>query len=178
MALEGFDEKTRDELAQLALQMAGGEKTRKRFLELTKEVHPGTPIPEIDQERAIESRLAEARKADHERIQKLEDNELRRTLADRRGAAMQAHQLSEDDMKKVEEMIGKKELPADYTWAAQLYKQQVDQAAPTTYGSGGFGHAELPTNEDLLVNPDKWATSTAHEMIDQMRNKGHTFSNS
>ena len=178
MALEGPDDTTRDQLAQLALSMSGNAKTRKQFLKLTKEVAPGTPIPEIDAESELEKRLAEEREAREKLEQRLNETELKAKLGSAKRAAMETYGLDDEHMKSMEEMIGKGELPADYKWASQLYKQQLDQAAPTTYGSSVWGPAELPGNEGLMENPDKWAKTTAHQMIDDMHKKGHTFSNS
>jgi hypothetical protein len=178
MALEGLDELTRDQLAQLALSMSGNAKTRKQFLKLTKEVAPGTPIPEIDNESELDSKLAAERERYDKLEQRMNDNELKAKLGSAKKAAMETYGLDDEQMKSMEEMIGKGELPADYKWASQLYKQQLDQAAPTAYGSSGWGPAELPANEGLMENPDKWAKSTAHQMIDDMHKKGHSFSNS
>jgi len=177
MALEGLDPLTVQELAQLSLSMAGNPKTRKQFLKLTKEVSPGTPIPELDTESQVEARLAEEREARQKLEEKIDQTELKRNLSEARKRTMETYELSDEDMTKMEEMIGKKELPADYKWAAQLYRQQIQDDAPTTYGSSGWGPAELPAHEGLLEDPHRWAQQTAHSMIDEIKKKGHSFSN-
>lgn len=176
MSLEGLDDATVKQLAELSLSMAGNEKTRKQFLKLTKEVAPGTPIPELEWESSMDARLKKEREEIDGKLQKLEEAEFKRNVETQRSRVMEENQLSPEDMEKLDKMIADKELPADYKWAGRLYKQQIEPVEPTNYGSSGYGPAELPMHEGLLDNPDKWASKTAHDVIDQLQKKGHTFS--
>jgi hypothetical protein len=72
-------------------------------------------------------------------------------------------------MGKLDTMITEKKLPADYKWAGQLYKAQAQPADPTNYGSSGYGPADLPTDEQLLKNPDRWSLQQAHSLVDELR---------
>lgn len=172
MSLENLDERTRDELASLALRLSSNKKTRKDFLKLAKQEAPNMPIPELDQEAELDTRM----KAEAEERQKLAsefaDYKAKAEFKDQRSRVMQEYSYSEDQMTQMEEMIKKGELPADYNWASKLFKQQIEPVGGTNYGSD-WGPAELPAHEGLLENPDRWAQSTAHAMIDDMRSKGH-----
>lgn len=167
--VSNLDPKTKDELAGLALAMSSNKKTRPGFLGLVREAAPETPIPELENAAAVEA----VRKEAAERYTKLEgefnDYKLRNQLGDQKKSVMAKHGLSDDEMKKMEEMMGKKELPADYEFAARLFKQQTEQAAPTEYGRSGWGPAGLPSDEGLMDDPDRWSQTQAHTLIDEMR---------
>jgi hypothetical protein len=163
-----LDDKTRDELAELALKLAGGPK-RKEFLKLTKEQYPGTSIPELDLEDSLSKRVEEATKPLQEKLQAMEQNKLKEEMQAERRSIQQQYQLSDEDMGKLDTMITEKKLPADYKWAGQLYKAQAQPADPTNYGSSGYGPADLPTDEQLLKNPDRWSLQQAHSLVDELR---------
>lgn len=166
------------DLAALTLKMSGNKKTRSGFLGILKEVAPDTPIPELETREAIEQALA---KRDDE-IAKLrkerDDDKFSAALAAQKNEARTKFGLSDEDVAKMEEMMKKGELPADYRFAPQLYKAQTESATPTNYGSGGYGPLgiEQATKEKgfegLMDDPDNWARSTAHQMIDDMTRKG------
>lgn len=174
--LDGLNDETRDQLAEVALNLSGNQKTRKGFLGLLKEASPATPIPEIDAVAALEPRLDEERKAREAFEKELRDRWLSEDLAKRKGEVRTKFGLSDDDMSKMEKMMTEKQLPADYSWAAQIFKQQTESAAPTNYGSGGYGPLDLEHNakefSGLMDDTDNWASRTAHQMIDEMQKKG------
>lgn len=165
-------------LADVAMQVANNKKTRKGFLGLYKEVSPDTPIPEIDEVAAVN---AEIEKRD-KRIQDLEqrfDNRIHEeSLARAKNDAKSKFGLSEDDMTAMEKMMTEKKLPADYTWAAKLYKQQTDSATPTNYGTSGWGPLDIERNaasdefKGLMEDEAGWSVRTAHQMIDDMQKGG------
>ena len=87
---------------------------------------------------------------------------------------MEKSGLSAEDVTKMEEMMKKGELPADYKWAGQIFKAQNSPAAPTSYGSNGYvGPLSLERNakalDGLLENEHDWSVRTAHGMIDEMQ---------
>jgi len=171
--LESLSDDTRDELAALALKLSGNQKTRKGFLGLVKEAQPDTPIPEIDEVKALEAALAKRDEAIGALAKKFDDQTFAQSLAAKKNEARAKFDLSDADMTKMEEMMKKSELPADYNWAAQLYKNQVESATPTNYGTGGVGPFDLQENakafEGLMEDTDNWSARTAHKMIDEMR---------
>lgn len=164
---------TQEGLAKLALDLAGNPKTRTNFLKLAKEVRPNTPIPEVDTAQMIDERFKSfednlAKRDAAERDQRLKDD-----LARQKADAKTAHGLDDAAFGKMEEMMKKGELPADYKWAAPLFKAQNEPAAPTNYGSSGFqGPLSLEANvkklDGLMENEVEWSQRTAHSMIDDM----------
>ncbi len=179
--LEHVSEETRDELASLALRLSGNKETRKGFLGLVEKAAPGTPIPELEFER----RLQEETKPLREQLEKTEnsfnDFKLGAQMVEQKNQVMRKYGFTETDMTKMEEKMGKKELPTDYDFAARLFKQELEVAPPTTYGSSGYGPFALEKNakalDGLMENENDWAISQAHSMIDDMTraNKSPTF---
>lgn len=175
--LQNLSDETRDELAALALKLSNDKKTRTGFLGLVKQAVPETPIPEIDVANAIDERL----KGEREEREKFEGEQrqrwLQEDLAKTKRDVKQKFELSDDDLAKMEKMMTEKQLPAQYEWAAPLYKQQVESANPTNYGSGPYeGPLDLERNaqgmEGLMDDPDNWSRAQAHEMIEDMKKKG------
>ena len=172
--LENLTDETRDELAALALRMSGNKKTRKGFLGLVKEVAPETPIPELDEPARFEEVLKGERDAREKFEQEQRNRWLQEDLAKQKNDVRAKFGLSDEDMSAMEKMMTEKKLPADYTWAAPLYKQQTESATPTNYGTGGYGPLDLERNaaseefKGLMDDEVNWSVRTAHQMIDDM----------
>lgn len=164
------------DLAEVSLKLSGEQKTRKGFLGLLKQAEPNRPIPEIDEVNAVEAKLAEERKARENFEAEQRNRWLQEDLSREKSAVREKHGLSDEDMTAMEKMMTEKKLPADYNWAASLYKQQTEVATPTNYGTGGYGPFDIKKNatafEGLMEDTDNWASRTAHEMIDEMQRAG------
>lgn len=175
--LSYLNDETRDELAQLALGLANNGKTRKQFLGLVKTAKPETPIPELDAQEAFHAELAKRDEAFEKFKREQEEKEYRAALEAKKSTARDKYGLDDEAMKKIDEMIAKKELPADYEWAARLYKDQAQAAEPTSYGSSGYGPVDVEGFakgfEGLMDDSDNWSRRTAHDMIESMKAKGH-----
>jgi len=173
---ENLSDETRDQLAGLALKLSGNQKTRKGFLGLVKEVAPETPVPELDTEAAVQAAIGAERAERQKFEQEMRDQRFKDDLERQKRSVMEKYQLSDEDLGKMEKMMTEKTLPADYNWAAQLFKQQSETAEPTNYGSSGHGPVDLKNYmgamDGLIEDPDNWALKSAHSMIDNMRRKG------
>lgn len=174
--IENLSDETRDELANLAVAIGQNPETRKPFLGLLKKVAPHTPIPELDAEATIEARLKAEREERQKFEQKQEERWLQKDLSERKQGVMQKYNLSDEQMKQMEERMGKKELPHDYEWAARLYTQEIEPVGATNYGSGGFGPFEMPAADGLMENEQNWSLKTAHQMIDDVQRKARSNS--
>jgi len=174
--LDNLSEQTRDELAALALKLSGNQKTRKGFLGLVKEAAPETPIPELDATRQLEEEIGKRDKKIEELSNSFAEFKLGQGMAEQKKSVMSKYSLSEDDLKKMEEKMGKKELPVDYEFAARLYKQETEVSVPTSYGTSGFGPLDIQKNakafEGLMEDEANWSISTAHSIIDDMQKAG------
>ncbi len=171
---DNLSEDTRDQLAGLAMKLAGHKDTRKGFLGLVKQVAPDTPVPEIDTDRAVTAAIGEERAAREKFEAEQRDRWFKEELGKNRANVAEKFGLSADDMTKMEKMMTDKALPADYTWAAQLYKQQAEPAGATNYGDHGNVDVKsyIGSMEGLMDDPDNWSRNTAHGMIDEIRRKG------
>lgn len=168
-----LEDATREGLAKLALDLAGNPKTRKSFLNLAKEVRPNTPIPEVDTAKEIDERFSKEVEARTKFEAEQRDRWLKEDLVRQKNEVKTKHELSDESFGKMEEMMKKGELPADYKWAAPLFKAQNEPAAPTNYGSSGYqGPLSLQTHakalDGLMENEVEWSQKTAHSMIDDM----------
>lgn len=176
--LNNVSEETRDELAALALALSGNEKTRKNFLGLVKQAAPNTPIPELDAERRISEATESLRKENQDLKNSFEEFKLGGQMREMKDQVKSKYSLSDDDLKKMEEKMGKKELPVDYEFAARLYKQETEVAPPSNYGTSGYGPLNLEKNaktfEGLMEDEANWSLTTAHQMIDDMQKSGKT----
>lgn len=168
--VSNLDQRTKDELAGLALALSGNQKTRKTFLGIVKEAAPETPIPELEAAAAVDA----VRKEYDEKLGKVvgefRDYRMQNEIGAKKKAVAEKYGLDDSAMKKMEEMMGKKELPTDYDWAARLYQQQIEPVTPN-YGTSGYGPVDLPSDEGLMADPDRWSQSSAHQIIDQLRAK-------
>lgn len=166
------------DLAALSLRMSGDRKTRSGFLGLVKEVAPNTPIPELDTAAVVDERI----KAERDAREKFESEQRQRWLQEdltkTKNEVRSKFSLTDTDFSTMEKMMTEKQLPADYNWAAQIYKQQTESTTPTNYGSSGYGPLDLNRAtqekgfEGLMDDPDNWANRTAHQMIDDVQRKG------
>ena len=171
-SIDDLPENTKNELAQIALNLSGNKATRKPFLSLLKKVAPDTPIPEIDEVNAIEEKLAEEKKAREEWQAKIDQERREEKFGKQRDEARTKYGLNDEQFKQMEEMMTKGELPADYNWAPQLFMQQIEPVGATyTGGNSGYGPFEIPAAEGLMENEQSWSVKTAHQIIDDMRNQ-------
>ena len=163
------------ELADVTLKVSGNQKTRKKFLETMKEISPDTPIPELDTDAKIEAALKHEREAREKLEKQLAERDFKASLESQKKDAKEKFGLSDEDFKKMEEMMTKGELPADYRFAPALYKQQTEIATPTNYGDSGYGPFGLKDSlqqdafKGLFENEAEWANKTAHAMIDDFK---------
>lgn len=171
-SIDDLPENTQKELAEIALRLSGNKATRKPFLSLLKKVSPDTPIPEIDEPAAIEERLEAEKKAREEWQSKIDQERREEKFNKQRDEARNKYGLNDEQFKQMEEMMTKGELPADYNWAPQLFRQQIEPVGATySSGNSGWGPFEIPAAEGLMENEQSWSVKTAHQIIDDMQNK-------
>lgn len=177
-ALQNVSEETRDELAALALKMSGNKGVRKEFLNILEKVSPETPIPELEFERRLQSEMKPVIEELTKTKNSFEEFKLGTAMVEMKKGVMEKHGLNAEQMTKMEERMGKKELPMDYEFAARLYKQEAEPATPTNYGTSGYGPFGLEKNakefEGLMENENDWGVTQAHQIIDEMQKKGRT----
>lgn len=81
MSLEDMSLEAQQELAALAKTLADNPATRKQFLQLTKQVRPDVPIPEIEIEERTNAVLTDAKKEVESLKDQIRKKELEKNLS-------------------------------------------------------------------------------------------------
>lgn len=164
--LEGIDASARDELALLMLDLSNTPKTRKQVLQLTKEVRPDTPVPELD----LEERIAAATKESNDKVAALEaklgERDMRAELNRRR----QALGRSEDEVAAIEKIMLDKKI-SDHETAAEYYDWMRQAAPPTpaTYDRQFLDKGSRDVLKDYWKNPTQAARDIAAKSFEDFR---------
>jgi len=163
VSLEGLSPEAIADLAVTLKTLTDNPKTRAHTLALMKHADPSLNIPEID----IPNRMAGVAKAATDRIQKLEDDIMRRDLQERirerRSSIVKSGMVSESEVPEVEKLMLEKGI-SNHETAAEFYASQKKAAAPTP---GTFGQPLMP-KPDLKAmggNISQWARSEAQRAI-------------
>lgn len=168
MSLEDLSADAQAELAALARSLAENPATRKSFLQLTKQVRPDVPIPEIEIEERTNSVLAQA----EDRVKSLEDKlrqkEAKEELQKRRDALMKKGLVdSEDDVREVEKIMVEKGI-ANHETAAEYHSWMKQMSAPTPSQFPQPVMSKFNT-KDFMKNPVGAARDAAHAALQEFR---------
>jgi hypothetical protein len=131
MSLENLSLEAQAELAALAKSLAEDPKTRKQFLQLTKQVRPDVPIPEIEIEERTNAVLETANKRVESLEAKLRAKDAKEEL-ERRRTNLRTKQLAEsdEDIADIEKLMIEKGI-ANHETAAEYHSWMKQAAAPT-----------------------------------------------
>jgi hypothetical protein len=168
MSLENLSAEAQAELAALARALAENPATRKPFLQLTKQVRPDVPIPEIEIEERTNTVLAQA----EDRVKSLEDKlrqkEAKEELQKRRDALMKKGLVdSEDDVREVEKIMVEKGI-ANHETAAEYHSWMKQMSAPTPSQFPQPVMSKFNT-KDFMKNPVGAARDAAHAALQEFR---------
>ena len=168
MSLENLSPEAQAELAALARSLAENPTTRKQFLQLTKQVRPDVPIPEIEIEERTNSVLAEANKKVESLEQKLRQKEAKEELEKRRMALIKKNLVdSEEDITAVEKLMVEKGI-ANHETAAEYHQWMKQAAAPTPSQFPQPVMSKFNT-KDFMKNPVGAARDAAHAALQEFR---------
>jgi hypothetical protein len=168
MSLENLSVEAQAELAALAKSLAENPSTRKQFLQLTKQVRPDVPIPEIEIEERTNSVLAEANKKVETLEQKIRQKEAKEELEKRRSALIRKNLVdSEDDIAEVEKLMVEKGI-ANHETAAEYHQWMKQAAAPTPSQFPQPVMSKFNT-KDFMKNPTGAARDAAHAALMEFR---------
>jgi len=168
MSLENLSVEAQAELAALAKSLAEDPKTRKQFLQLTKQVRPDVPIPEIEIEERTNQVLADANKRVESLEAKLRQKEAKEEL-DRRRQTLKQKQLieSDDDIPEIEKLMIEKGI-ANHETAAEYHQWMKQAAAPTPSQFPQPVMSKFNT-QDYMKNPVGAARDAAHAALAEFR---------
>lgn len=168
MSLEDLSPEAQQELAALARTLAESPATRKQFLQLTKQVRPDVPIPEIEIEERTNQVLESAQKEVQSLRQEIKNREAREELEKRRQALLKKGLVdSEDDVKEVEKIMVEKGIQNHET-AAEYHSWMKQMSAPTPSQFPQPVMSKFNT-KDFMKNPVGAARDAAHAALNEFR---------
>jgi hypothetical protein len=168
MSLENLSLEAQAELAALAKSLAEDPKTRKQFLQLTKQVRPDVPIPEIEIEERTNAVLETANKRVESLEAKLRAKDAKEEL-ERRRNNLRTKQLadSDADIADIEKLMIEKGI-ANHETAAEYHSWMKQAAAPTPSQFPQPVMSRFNT-QDYMKNPVGAARDAAHAALAEFR---------
>ena len=168
MSLENLSLEAQAELAALAKSLAEDPKTRKQFLQLTKQVRPDVPIPEIEIEERTNAVLDSANKRVESLEAKLRAKDAKEEL-ERRRNNLRTKQLadSDEDIADIEKLMIEKGI-ANHETAAEYHSWMKQAAAPTPSQFPSPVMSRFNT-QDYMKNPVGAARDAAHAALAEFR---------
>ena len=168
MSLENLSLEAQAELAALAKSLAEDPKTRKQFLQLTKQVRPDVPIPEIEIEERTNAVLETANKRVEGLEAKLRTKDAKEEL-ERRRNNLKTKQLadSDADIADIEKLMIEKGI-ANHETAAEYHSWMKQAAAPTPSQFPQPVMSRFNT-QDYMKNPVGAARDAAHAALAEFR---------
>ena len=168
MSLENLSLEAQAELAALAKSLAEDPKTRKQFLQLTKQVRPDVPIPEIEIEERTNAVLETANKRVESLEAKLRAKDAKEEL-ERRRTNLRTKQLAEsdEDIADIEKLMIEKCI-ANHETAAEYHSWMKQAAAPTPSQFPQPVMSRFNT-QDYMKNPVGAARDAAHAALAEFR---------
>jgi hypothetical protein len=168
MSLENLSLEAQAELAALAKSLAEDPKTRKQFLQLTKQVRPDVPIPEIEIEERTNAVLETANKRVESLEAKLRAKDAKEEL-ERRRNNLRTKQLadSDEDIADIEKLMIEKGI-ANHETAAEYHSWMKQAAAPTPSQFPQPVMSRFNT-QDYMKNPVGAARDAAHAALAEFR---------
>lgn len=168
MSLENLSLEAQAELAALAKSLAEDPKTRKQFLQLTKQVRPDVPIPEIEIEERTNAVLDSANKRVESLEAKLRAKDAKEEL-ERRRNNLRTKQLAESDadIADIEKLMIEKGI-ANHETAAEYHSWMKQAAAPTPSQFPSPVMSRFNT-QDYMKNPVGAARDAAHAALAEFR---------
>lgn len=164
------------DLGDLLYELTHDKKHRAAIGKLIKEARPESPHAAAFKDVELEDRLS----AFEEQQQQRELENQRKAILSRMEAQRQrlldgddeggGRRYSEDDIKKIEELMEKKGL-TDYEDGATLYSATVPQPGPLDDDPVRSSTWEFPHFDKFKDNPDKAAKDVAYEVIRELRQK-------
>ena len=170
MSLEDLSLEDRDQLALLAKQLAETPSTRRRMLELTKEVRPDMPIPELEIEETSRKHFEASNKRVEELEAKLREKEAMEALKERRSNLVRKGLAQESDIESIEKVMIEKNIPNHET-AAEYFDWMKQAATPVVHTDVGY-HGNPINKFDLSKywkNPVNGARDEAAKALQELR---------
>ena len=168
MSLENLSLEAQAELAALAKSLAEDPKTRKQFLQLTKQVRPDVPIPEIEIEERTSAVLEQANSRVESLEAKLRQKDAKEELQRRRNNLKEKQLASSDeDIAEIEKLMIDKGI-ANHETAAEYHSWMKQASTPTPSQFPQPVMSKFNT-QDYMKNPVGAARDAAHAALAEFR---------
>lgn len=168
MSLEDLSMEARDELAQLARQMAEDPSTRREFLKLTKKLKPEMPIPELEIQEYTQNAVSASEKRVQELEARLAERDSLAELEKRRGKLKAKGFVSSDEeIEEVEKVMLEKGI-TNHEVAAEYWKFMQQAAVPTPSGYNPNVINKFDLNK-FWKNPVNGARDEAAKALNELR---------
>ena len=171
-SLEDLTPEARDELAQLARELADNPDTREAFLRLTKKARPSLTIDAIDLKDEVAAKLEQERERVNQLEGKLREREALDTLERRRRDLIKTGKVkSEDEIAEVEKVMLEKgitnhEAAADY-W--NYMRQAATPTPQTSYNRNVLDDSARNSLSKFWKNPAGAARDEAAKALTELR---------
>jgi hypothetical protein len=179
LARSGLSMQTAVELGVLFKELAHDKKQRRKAAEMVREAKPDSPhaaaFSDIEQDDKFEAFKKEQadRELEHQRQEVLARMNRQRAGLLTGGPDGAGRKYSEDDIKKIEDLMSKKGMH-DYDDGATLYAATLPPVEPGDPGGPPIAHGqrwEIPQLKDWAKNPAKMANDQAHKVIAELMHK-------
>jgi hypothetical protein len=168
MSLENLSLEAQAELAALAKSLAEDPKTRRQFLQLTKQVRPDVPIPEIEIEERTSAVLEQANSRVESLEAKLRQKDAKEELQRRRNNLKEKQLASSDeDIAEIEKLMIDKGI-ANHETAAEYHSWMKQASTPTPSQFPQPVMSKFNT-QDYMKNPVGAARDAAHAALAEFR---------
>jgi hypothetical protein len=168
MSLENLSLEAQAELAALAKSLAEDPKTRRQFLQLTKQVRPDVPIPEIEIEERTSAVLEQANSRVESLEAKLRQKDAKEELQRRRNNLKEKQLASSDeDIAEIEKLMIDKGI-ANHETAAEYHSWMKQASTPTPSQFPQPVMSKFNT-QDYMKNPVGAARDAAHQALAEFR---------
>jgi len=173
------DPATQAELSDLLLQLSHNPKTRKSLAKAIKEISPNSPHAQAFADVEVEDKFENWTKAQEEKELKRQQDEWLRQANAKRAALLvggpdgAGRKYSEDDLKKIEDLMTKKGI-ADYEDGAVLYASTLPPVDPSPGSEPPPAHGatwEIPEFAKFGADPVKASREVAHNVISEFMRK-------
>lgn len=126
---------------------------------LVKRKYPNLQIPDYDLETKIEGRFAAEKKARDDAEAATKQQKLDKEIADQRKRVQDEYGLTDDGMKKLEDLMVARNI-GDYEAAAIYLASKEPKTSEPDYNSGYWNHGQQFKTDgfkDIVADPEGWA---------------------
>lgn len=165
--LEDLSYEARDELALLMREMSENPATRQHVLQLTKQLRPNMPIPELEIEQRTHAVVSQANQKVEALEAKLREKEVMAELESRRNSVIKKGLVAEEDLPKVEALMLEKGM-TNHETAAEYFNWMQQAATPTPSGYNPSALSKFNLNA-FYKNPVQAARNEAANALNELR---------